>query len=71
MNSPTALRASLLFFVAAVHAKTEGVGWYAVLSRLRTSSSKGLIYPANGRQSLAFSGTLKNLANAPRARPIS
>ncbi|WP_395735257.1 hypothetical protein [Prosthecobacter sp.] len=58
MHALTALLASLMFLVASMHVKAEEVGWYMVLSRIRTSSIKGLIHPLNGRQSLALSDTL-------------
>lgn len=58
MTSPAALLAALLFFAASLHLRAGEVGWYEMLSRIRTSSASGLIYPADGRQTLPLDSAL-------------
>lgn len=58
MKSPTSLLAALLLLAASLHLRAEEVGWYEMLSRIQTSSAKGLIYPADGKQSLLLSSDL-------------
>lgn len=58
MKSPASLLAALLFFTASFHLGAEEVGWYEMLSRIQTSSAKGLIYPADGKQTLLLDSAL-------------
>ncbi|WP_395747053.1 hypothetical protein [Prosthecobacter sp.] len=58
MKLPATIIASLVVVAASLHIKAEEVGWYEMLSRIRTTSVKGLIYPADGKQNLVLSSAL-------------
>lgn len=58
MHAPTALLISLLLFVSSWPARAEQVEWNEMLSRIRTSSISGLIYPADGKLAIALSDQL-------------
>lgn len=58
MHAPTALLISLLLLVTSWPAIADQVEWNEMLSRIRTSSITGLIYPADGKLSIALSDQL-------------
>ncbi|MCX6847884.1 MAG: hypothetical protein NTY98_03095, partial [Verrucomicrobia bacterium] len=58
MHAPTALLISLLLLVTSWPAKAEQIEWNEMLSRIRTSSISGLIYPADGKPAIALNDQL-------------
>ncbi len=58
MHAPTALLISLLLLGTAWPARAEQVEWNEMLSRIRTSSIRGLIYPADGKPTIALGDVL-------------